>query len=181
MFRYAVSLPRTLPNCTRLKKKVFNNLWRQYSTRQGMLSSLQQTPYSQCAVTVSRNRGTFEQSLSPHFSFPVRSITSPALSHVVYQPFQRRSLANARTILFHSPCFPLMQSRNFSSRGAPNTSTVRYIIATAIVVLGLSYAAVPLYRLFCQASGYGGTVTKVEAGEKVEKMEPIRERSIVVR
>lgn len=28
----------------------------------------------------------------------------------------------------------------------------------AIVCLGLSYAAVPLYRMFCQATGYGGTV-----------------------
>lgn len=28
----------------------------------------------------------------------------------------------------------------------------------AIVCLGMSYAAVPLYRMFCQATGYGGTV-----------------------
>ena len=55
------------------------------------------------------------------------------------------------------------------------------MIATAIVVLGLSYAAVPLYRLFCQASGYGGTVTQVVAGEKVERMQPVRERSIIIR
>ena len=31
-----------------------------------------------------------------------------------------------------------------------NRSTLIYTTATAIVVLGLSYAAVPLYRMFCQ-------------------------------
>jgi hypothetical protein len=29
-------------------------------------------------------------------------------------------------------------------------STVYYIVATAVLTVGLSYAAVPLYRMFCQ-------------------------------
>ena len=29
---------------------------------------------------------------------------------------------------------------------------------SAILIAGLGYAAVPLYRMFCQATGYGGTV-----------------------
>ena len=33
---------------------------------------------------------------------------------------------------------------------ATNRRTVTYIIAIAIGVIGLSYAAVPLYRIFCQ-------------------------------
>jgi cytochrome c oxidase assembly protein subunit 11 len=56
-----------------------------------------------------------------------------------------------------------------------------YAVAIAIAVTGLSYAAVPLYRIFCQASGYGGTVVKAAASEKVEAMEPIREREITIR
>ena len=38
--------------------------------------------------------------------------------------------------------------------------------AIAVGVAGLSYAAVPLYRLYCQASGYGGTVSKVTICEE---------------
>ena len=38
--------------------------------------------------------------------------------------------------------------RNRQSRS--NLSTLVYSTAAAIVVLGLSYAAVPLYRMFCQ-------------------------------
>ena len=62
-----------------------------------------------------------------------------------------------------------------------NRNTVTYITAVAVTVLGLSYAAVPLYRIFCQASGYGGTVNIADPSEKVENMEPVRERELTIR
>ena len=62
-----------------------------------------------------------------------------------------------------------------------NRSTLTYMVAIAVAVVGLAYAAVPLYRLFCQASGYGGTVIRTDPGEKVEKMQPIRERELTIR
>ena len=34
-------------------------------------------------------------------------------------------------------------------------------------MIGLSYAAVPFYRLFCQVTGYGGTVRQVEQASAV--------------
>ncbi len=48
--------------------------------------------------------------------------------------------------------------RNYSSFGhdrwaQSNKQTATYVIAIAITVVGLSYAAVPLYRLYCQVSG----------------------------
>jgi len=55
------------------------------------------------------------------------------------------------------------------------------MVAIVIAVVGLSYAAVPLYRLFCQASGYGGTVAVVDPSDKVEQMKPIRERVLTIR
>ena len=71
--------------------------------------------------------------------------------------------------------------RSSSWQKTANKNTVMYAVAIAIAVTGLSYAAVPLYRIFCQASGYGGTVVKREASEKVEAMEPIRERELTIR
>ena len=32
------------------------------------------------------------------------------------------------------------------------------MLAIALGAVGLSYASVPLYRIFCQATGFGGTV-----------------------
>jgi cytochrome c oxidase assembly protein subunit 11 len=37
------------------------------------------------------------------------------------------------------------------------------LLALTAVMVGLSFAAVPLYRLFCQATGYDGTTRRVEA------------------
>jgi len=37
-------------------------------------------------------------------------------------------------------------------------------IAIACAMLALGYAAVPLYRMFCQATGFGGTTMRSETG-----------------
>jgi cytochrome c oxidase assembly protein subunit 11 len=37
-------------------------------------------------------------------------------------------------------------------------------IAVAFAMLGLGYAAVPLYRMFCQATGFGGTTMRSKTG-----------------
>jgi cytochrome c oxidase assembly protein subunit 11 len=50
-----------------------------------------------------------------------------------------------------------------------------YYTASALVtLLGLTYAAVPLYRVFCQTTGFGGTV-KENLRFNAEKMRPNRE------
>ncbi|XP_062094546.1 cytochrome c oxidase assembly protein COX11, mitochondrial [Humulus lupulus] len=41
-----------------------------------------------------------------------------------------------------------------------------YLTALVFVMVGCSYAAVPLYRRFCQATGYGGTVQRRESVEE---------------
>jgi len=35
-------------------------------------------------------------------------------------------------------------------------------LSVVVAMVGLSYAAVPLYRLFCQATGFGGTTQRAE-------------------
>ena len=37
-------------------------------------------------------------------------------------------------------------------------------MAVVVGMLGLSFAAVPLYRMFCQVTGFGGTTQKAEVG-----------------
>ncbi|EGD79120.1 cytochrome c oxidase assembly protein COX11 [Salpingoeca rosetta] len=70
------------------------------------------------------------------------------------------------------------------SRG-DNKATAIYATAWIIMILGFSYAAVPLYRAFCQAwraTGYGGTVNKHDNDKKkVEDMVPVEDRQITVR
>ncbi|OWR54711.1 cytochrome c oxidase assembly protein cox11 [Danaus plexippus plexippus] len=49
------------------------------------------------------------------------------------------------------------------------------------MTVGLSYAAVPLYRIFCQAYSYGGTTAQAEANETISKMNAVKERPIKIR
>lgn len=59
-------------------------------------------------------------------------------------------------------------------------STLYYVAAIGVLVFGLSYAAVPLYRIFCQAYSYGGTVQHDTDGEKVAGMAPVKDRKITI-
>ncbi len=57
-----------------------------------------------------------------------------------------------------------------------NRRTALWLVAVVPVMLGGSYAAVPLYRLFCQVTGYGGTTSVAEApsGEVLDQTVRIR-------
>ena len=50
--------------------------------------------------------------------------------------------------------------------GGRNTANLRTALAMGAIVAGmagLAFAAVPLYRVFCQVTGYGGTTQRAEA------------------
>src|SRR5204863_3762846 len=44
-----------------------------------------------------------------------------------------------------------------------NAATVALLAAVVLGMVGLSFASVPLYRLFCQATGFGGTTQRAAA------------------
>lgn len=50
------------------------------------------------------------------------------------------------------------------------------LVGVVFGMIGLSFASVPLYRMFCEVTGYGGTTQRAAAAEG-----PVSERSIVVR
>jgi cytochrome c oxidase assembly protein subunit 11 len=60
--------------------------------------------------------------------------------------------------------------------GFRNVRTAAIAGSVALGMLGLSYASVPLYRLFCQATGFGGTPQRAEAAP-----ENISGRTITIR
>ena len=62
-----------------------------------------------------------------------------------------------------------------------NITTLLYLISLAVLTAGASYAAVPLYRMFCSATSYGGTTQIGHDTEKVETMETKKERLITVK
>lgn len=60
-------------------------------------------------------------------------------------------------------------------------STLYYITAAGVLTVGLSYAAVPLYRMFCQAYSYGGTTSVGHDASKIEHMKANKNRELTIR
>ncbi|KAF2976617.1 hypothetical protein EK904_011418 [Melospiza melodia maxima] len=88
----------------------------------------------------------------------------------------RPGLGGTRGVRGSNP-FTRQQEEEWRRR---NRATVGYIAAAAVGMVGLSYAAVPLYRLYCQATGLGGTAGTGGDPERIERMEPVRDRRIRV-
>ena len=49
-----------------------------------------------------------------------------------------------------------------------NTTTALAVVSLFVLMVGMAYAAVPLYRVFCRATGYGGTTQVAAAGSKTK-------------
>ena len=49
------------------------------------------------------------------------------------------------------------------SHSRRNGTTVALLVSVVAGMVGLSFASVPLYRLFCAATGFGGTTQRAEA------------------
>ncbi|XP_021278445.1 cytochrome c oxidase assembly protein COX11, mitochondrial [Herrania umbratica] len=77
---------------------------------------------------------------------------------------------------YDSQCFGRLSSfsiqRHYASHAShaskekKSKKTLLYLTALVFAMVGSSYAAVPLYRRFCQATGYGGTVQRRESVEE---------------
>uniref|UniRef100_A0A8C8Z141 Cytochrome c oxidase copper chaperone COX11 n=1 Tax=Prolemur simus TaxID=1328070 RepID=A0A8C8Z141_PROSS len=61
-----------------------------------------------------------------------------------------------------------------------NKTVLTYVVAAAVGMLGASYAAVPLYRLYCQTTGLGGSAVAGHASDQIENMVPVKDRIIKV-
>jgi cytochrome c oxidase assembly protein subunit 11 len=48
-----------------------------------------------------------------------------------------------------------------------NVRTLAMLVGVVAFMTGLAYASVPLYRLFCQVTGYGGTPARADAAPAV--------------
>src|SRR5581483_7613994 len=77
----------------------------------------------------------------------------------------------------NNPSEPEGSKPGASGRRLTRNGAVALVCGVVFVgMVGAAYAAVPLYRAFCQATGYGGTVRKAEAkpGEVLDQTVQVR-------
>ena len=72
--------------------------------------------------------------------------------------------------------------RLMSTKPAEKNNVLFYVVALVITMIGMSYAGVPLYKIFCQQMGLGGSaeLARAQNAEKVVGMESIPDRKITV-
>lgn len=58
---------------------------------------------------------------------------------------------------------PKNHTQNHEHTARKNARTALIILGVVICMIGLSFASVPLYRLFCQVTGFAGTTQTAEA------------------
>jgi cytochrome c oxidase assembly protein subunit 11 len=67
------------------------------------------------------------------------------------------------------------------STAAANRRTGLLAGLMALAMIGVAYAAVPLYRLFCQVTGFGGTTQVAAAAPTAQQLQAVAGRSIKIR
>ncbi|CAH1794660.1 unnamed protein product [Owenia fusiformis] len=90
---------------------------------------------------------------------------------------------NPKLTGFNVPRIHALTVRNLGGKADKELqrTVLIYISAVGIFMLGMSYAGVPLYRMFCQATGLGGQATAGHDNSKVETMAAIEDRQIKIR
>lgn len=82
-------------------------------------------------------------------------------------PYKRCGIEIQRTLPYR---FVSTKHHRYSSELRDrNRRVLFYMTAVAVGTLGITYISVPLYRVFCQATGYGGTTQRVNA----DKVTPV--------
>ncbi|XP_029161998.1 cytochrome c oxidase assembly protein COX11, mitochondrial [Nylanderia fulva] len=75
----------------------------------------------------------------------------------------------------------LMKNYSDASFKKKLRSTTLYWTGVGVLIVGLSYSAVPLYRMFCQSYSYGGTISAGHDASKVTTMSPVKDRKIKIK
>ncbi|XP_064994955.1 cytochrome c oxidase assembly protein COX11, mitochondrial isoform X1 [Musa acuminata AAA Group] len=94
--------------------------------------------------------------LAPHSVALLRNFSPPRFSP---RP-DRLLIPHATAAAFSASSGASASSTASKDRSSRNTLV--YLLGLVAAMVGASYAAVPLYRRFCQATGYGGTVQRRE-------------------
>jgi cytochrome c oxidase assembly protein subunit 11 len=61
-----------------------------------------------------------------------------------------------------------------------NSNMLQYLVGLTVLVVGASWAAVPLYRAFCAHTGYGGTTQTDKDGSKLATLTPSKKEVTVM-
>mmetsp|Transcript_4809 Transcript_4809/g.7305 ORF Transcript_4809/g.7305 Transcript_4809/m.7305 type:complete len:304 (+) Transcript_4809:1-912(+) len=98
------------------------------------------------------------------------SSSSEEAQRRAYQYYQQKN----QTPSFFSSWFRRSRSQKSTPRMSREERSIQmawYAAATVLGALGATYASVPLYKMFCQATGFGGTTQRVSLEQWASQQE----------
>lgn len=119
------------------------------------------------ALTVLRQQ--FEVSRRFPSSSPLRVLLqqrSKSTSHTEAQKAAYDFYRKKREATLYYKLFGHRKPKKQLSTEERNVALAWYAAAVVLGALGATYAAVPLYKVFCQTTGFGGTTQRVQIGDE---------------
>ena len=108
----------------------------------------------------------------PRRTFSTNNSSSTTVEKIQLTESQKAALAQRRAYEYyrqkHGIDTTIKQSTNKESLNDRNVKIASYAAAAVIGAIGATYAAVPLYKIFCQTTGFGGTTQRVKLSDWAE-------------
>ncbi|CAD6192709.1 unnamed protein product [Caenorhabditis auriculariae] len=81
-----------------------------------------------------------------------------------------------------TPSIRWLSSGGIGGRGAKrkNRDAMFYVVSIGVVAIGLTFAAIPAYRIFCEQTSFGGLTQVAKDFEKIAQMKKVEDRLIRV-
>ncbi|KAJ1351669.1 hypothetical protein KIN20_007780 [Parelaphostrongylus tenuis] len=64
--------------------------------------------------------------------------------------------------------------------GGRNRDSMYYVVSVGVVAIGVTFAAIPAYRIFCERTSFGGLTQVAKDFEKIANMKKVEDRLIRV-
>ena len=114
-----------------------------------MWSKLQYSPVLRSRTVQIQTGNNFKRSLVNEAAVSKKQTNAQSRSYEYYRKKRERTWFNQWT------------SKRKASTAERNVQVAWYMTAVVVGAIGASYASVPLYKVFCQATGFGGTTQRV--------------------
>jgi cytochrome c oxidase assembly protein subunit 11 len=102
---------------------------------------------------------------------------TPMLCSIIPQHYPSKLL---QITSFHPIRFYASKQNPFSKGREATRDSMYYVVSIGVVAIGLTFAAIPAYRIFCESTSFGGLTQVAKDFDKIENMAKVEERLIRV-
>ncbi|RCN45675.1 cytochrome c oxidase assembly protein CtaG / Cox11 [Ancylostoma caninum] len=82
--------------------------------------------------------------------------------------------------MFEVPFFVVEGCRQHGRDSDRNRDVMYYVVSIGVVAIGVTFAAIPAYRIFCEKTSFGGLTQIAKDFERIAKMKKVEDRLIRV-